>query len=130
MGIPLVSYGLIKRNPNFKLVLALGFNTGRIKLSGNEFVSQKNAFFSPKIELKPHFRISRFFLSFIFEYEYDISKSAWKKLGSGPSEQINLNALSSTGVSAFVNIGYLLKRRTDKEKKMLKNKRKKRRQNK
>jgi len=118
-GLTVIGFG--RRMKNFAFDITPGFNTGRIKLVGEES-SQKNPFFSPKIAFKPTFYVSRFFLSFIFEYEYDVSKASWKKLGSGSSEVILLDKVSQTGLSVLVNLGFRLKYKSTKDKKIAKNK--------
>ena len=60
------------------LNIYLGFNTGRTTLINNEYISQNNPFFSPKISIQPKVIIKRFAISLIAEAEYDVSNPAWK----------------------------------------------------
>lgn len=70
------SFSNLKKTLNLNIYL--GFNTGRTTLINNEYISQKNPFFSPKISIQPKVIIKRFAISLIAEAEYDVSNPAWK----------------------------------------------------
>lgn len=93
----------------FNLGFYLGFNTGRLRMYGNELVRQKNPFFSPKIGLQPKIKLGHIDFTFIFEYEYDISKSDWKRTLFSNNDKVSLNNLRQTGITAQVGIGYTYK---------------------
>ena len=44
---------LCRKVKNFDLMLNIGFNTGRLRLTGDELTRQKNPYFAPKIALQP-----------------------------------------------------------------------------
>ena len=68
---------LFDKSEKFDLTLTGGFNTGRLRLYGDELMRQKNPFFAPKIALQPKIRIKKIAISLTIEYDYDISKSTW-----------------------------------------------------
>ncbi len=77
-----LTYGkaLISKNKKQSIIFSLGFNTGRIKLKNSSLgLHYKNPFFSPKLSLQPKTKIGKSFLSFIIDYEYDISNYKWKE---------------------------------------------------
>lgn len=110
VGTTLYGYNLVSnKNKKNRVNFSLGFNTGRLKLSNSKSFKATNPFFSPKLVVKPGFGIGQFYLSFILEYEYDVSKSLWKA-GKNPSlTQPEISKLRQSGFSAFINIGFFLK---------------------
>jgi hypothetical protein len=69
---------LIKSLRNFSLNYYIGFNTGRIRLYENPLIREKNYFFSPKVGIQPKIKIGKIGLTFIVEYEYDVTNPNWK----------------------------------------------------
>lgn len=124
IGFGIIGMQIFKGLKNANVSITLGFNTGRLKFSGNENVMLKNGFFSPKVTLKPFFRISRFFIGAILDYEYDVSNQSWKILSNASSEQLQLQKLSHSGLTVQLNAGFMLKAKSKKDKKIAKNKKK------
>jgi hypothetical protein len=98
---------LITKSGLFSTFLYIGFNTGRLRMYGNELVNQKNPFFSPKVGLQPKIKLGRLAISFIIEYEYDISNSNWKRTYFSNNTKTNLNSLRQTGITGQLGIGYV-----------------------
>lgn len=94
----------LKKTVNLNIYL--GFNTGRTTLIKNEYISQKNPFFSPKISIQPKVIIKRFAISLIAEAEYDVTKSAWKAKRINSKDAHPLNAFNQTCLTGIVSIGY------------------------
>lgn len=86
----------------------LGVNTGRLRLSGTESLKQKNPFFSPKVGLEPRVLLGKMGISFILEYEYDLSKSGWRKTRFSNGDKLPLNSLRQSGITGLVCIGFKL----------------------
>lgn len=129
-GAGLLGFDLLRKQKNFSLSIMLGFNTGRVKLYGDKSILQTNTFFSPKLSVKPMVYFWRLSLGALIDYEYDISKGAWKSSRNEGSEQLQLDKLSQTGITAQLNLGYLIKYRSAKGKKIAKNNKKKRKKKK
>lgn len=94
----------LKKTVNLNIYL--GFNTGRTTLINNEYISQKNPFFSPKISIQPKVIIKRFAISLIAEAEYDVTRSAWKAKWINAKDAHPLNAFNQTCLTGIVSIGY------------------------
>ncbi len=124
VGVGLLGGNILRRQKNICLSIMLGANAGRIKLSNDKNVSQSNTFFSPKVTLKPTVYFWRLTFGALVDYEYDISKGAWKNDRNTGGEQIQLNKLSQTGITAQLNLGYRFKYISAKDKKIAKNKKK------
>jgi hypothetical protein len=98
------SFSNLKRTLNLNIYL--GFNTGRTTLINNEYISQKNPFFSPKISIQPKVIIKRFAISLIVEAEYDVSNPAWKAKRWNKKEAHPLSSFNQTGYTGIISIGY------------------------
>lgn len=122
LGVGLLGFDLLRRQKNIDVSIMLGANAGRVKLYGDKNVSQTNTFFSPKVTFKPTVYFWRFSLGAFIDYEYDISKGAWKNSRNVSSEQLQLDNLSQTGITAQLNLGYRIKYMSAKDKKIEKNK--------
>ncbi|MFN8115771.1 MAG: hypothetical protein U0W65_06625 [Bacteroidia bacterium] len=107
-----MGYGLGPSLSNAKktinLNLYFGFSTGRTTLSKNDFISQKNQFFSPKISLQPKFIIKRIAISIMVEAEYDISNPAWHQPVFEKRGNYLLRPFDQTCLTALVSLGYKL----------------------
>ncbi|MES2514878.1 MAG: hypothetical protein V4580_12070 [Bacteroidota bacterium] len=101
--------GLYSADQKLSITAYLGFNTGRTTLSKNEFITQKNQFFSPKITLQPKIIIKNFVISLIAEAEYDISNPAWKQTVFEKKEPHLLIPFHQTCFTAIVSIGWWLR---------------------
>lgn len=105
-----VSFGygtsLIRVPRVFDLDVYTGFNTGRIKITGNELLQQKNPFFSPKIGLQTKLTLCNIAISLRGEYEYDISKVNWRRTLVANENKVNLAGFRQTGITALLGIGY------------------------
>ncbi len=94
----------LKRTLNLNIYL--GFNTGRTTLINNEYISQKNPFFSPKISIQPKVIIKRFAISLIVEAEYDVSNPAWKAKRWNKKDAHPLSSFNQTCYTGIISIGY------------------------
>ncbi len=103
------AYGAIvsSEKGNFALYIYSGVNTGRLKITGNESMKQKNPFFAPKIGVQPKFKFGPLAFSLILESDYDLSKTSWKKTLFTKSEQITISKFRQSAINAHVGIGYL-----------------------
>lgn len=97
---------LATRKENLSLTAYIGFNTGRTTLSKNEFISQKNQFFAPKITIQPKFIVKQIALSFIVECEYDISNPMWRQTIFERKEPHLLKPFNQTCLTGIVSLGY------------------------
>lgn len=94
------------KNRRFSLPIYLGFNTGRLKLNLADGSQTVNPFFSPKLSVQPKIMVTRkLSLSLIIDYEYDISKTLWKKSSSVSS----LTNLNQSGLVGLISLGYGIK---------------------
>lgn len=98
------SFSNLKKTLNLNIYL--GFNTGRTTLINNEYISQKNPFFSPKISIQPKVIIKRFAISLIAEAEYDVSNPAWKAKRWNKKAAHPLSPFNQTCYTGIVSIGY------------------------
>ena len=96
---------LFYKSKTFGLLLSGGFNTGRLRLSGNEWARQKNPFFSPKVSIQPKVRIKKIVLSLRGDYEYDISKPSWRRTYFANKNKIDLDKFKETGATIFFCFG-------------------------
>jgi hypothetical protein len=83
---------LIKTKP-IDVHFYIGFNTGRLRMYGNELLKQKNPFFSPKVGIQPWFNFGEIALTLMAEYEYDVSNMNWKH------DQVGVVALKQSGIT-------------------------------
>lgn len=93
----------------FTLFYYAGFNTGRLRLYGNQLARQKNVYFSPKIGIQPKITYKNFAVSFIIECEYDITNPNWKHTFFSNKEQTKINKIRQSGVTGQIGIGYVIK---------------------
>jgi hypothetical protein len=93
-------------NNLFDLDVYSGFNTGRLKFSGNELLRQKNPFFSPKLGLQSRFIVKRLAFTMRCEYEFDVSRSNWRRTLVASENKVNLQKFRQSGVTALLGIGY------------------------
>ena len=103
------AYGASIISKNFVFMFYSGFNTGRLRMFGNELIRQKNPFFSPKIGIQPKIKLGKIALTLIIESEYDISKPRWRRTSLANENKSNLDALKQSGITAQLGVGYLIK---------------------
>jgi len=90
-------------------IVSFGFNTGRFRISGNDYKQQKNPFFSPTISIQPKIRIGPIVLSIRGDYGFDISKSNWRSVNfTNKNNGIYLSPLKQTGGIIYFSIGWTL----------------------
>ncbi|MDP2385402.1 MAG: hypothetical protein Q8M29_03450 [Bacteroidota bacterium] len=107
-GIPLFGYDLFKNQKNIDLIIMTGVNTGRLRIYDNKLVRSKNGYFSPKGTLLLRITIKKIVLSFLGEYDRDISAGKWKKLKYGSENTINPNSFYQSAYSFSIGLGYRL----------------------
>lgn len=103
-----IGFGVSTLNRNLGLNVYAGFNTGRSTLSKNDFISQKNQFFSPKVTVQTKIIVKRIALSFMIEAENDISNPAWKQTFFDKKEPYLLQPFHQTCITGLISLGYKL----------------------
>lgn len=107
-GLPLIGYDLLKNQKNIDLIIMTGVNVGRLRIYDNKLVRSKNAYFSPKGTLLLRITFKKIVLSFLGEYDRDISSGKWKKLKIGSENTIGPNSFYQSCYSFSVGLGYKL----------------------
>ncbi len=109
-GFPIISKKLFPKSHNFNMFTYFGINTGRIRISGDNFTSQKNPFFCPTISIQPRIRIKKTVLSFRAEYSVDVSNKLWRSLHFTKQKgDISLPNFSQSGLNLYVTFGRVQK---------------------
>lgn len=101
-----LGFSIATTKKKLSLSTYFGFNTGRTTLSKNEFISQKNQFFSPKISLQPKLILGHFALSLMLEAEYDVTNPAWHQTTFERKEPHLLKPFQQTCFTGLISIGY------------------------
>lgn len=101
-------YDFFERTRWLDLIVFPGFKTGRIRLFGDSRIEQVNAYFAPCVTLAPRFNIGKISLQFRVEYEFDITRSKWRKVWFSTSPKVDLGPMKSTGLSTSVSLGWVL----------------------
>jgi len=104
----LFGWDFFPKSKYFHLLFSGGFNTGRLRLGGNEWVRQKNPFFSPKLSLQPKIVIGKIILSVRADYEWDISSKNWRRTVFATKDKINLDSFKMDGTTVFFCFGFVL----------------------
>ena len=99
-------FSLFKKSKFFSLHISYGFNSGRLRLSGNELVNQKNPFFSPMISIRPVVLIKKIKFTIRADYEYDISKPSWRRTYFTSKNKTDLDKFKQSGLTLFFGIGF------------------------
>jgi hypothetical protein len=104
------AYGaaITTRSEKFALYYYSGFNTGRLRVYGNDLLKQKNPFFSPKVGIQPKIKMGKMALILILEYEYDLSRTTWRRTVSSKGNKTSLASFRQTGVTAQLGVGYVI----------------------
>lgn len=101
-----VGYGLSNFKKTISIAAYIGFNTGRTTLSKNEYISQKNQFFSPKITIQPKVIIKHISISFILEAEYDVTNPGWNRPVFERKDPYLLKPFHQNCFTGLASIGY------------------------
>jgi hypothetical protein len=104
----ILGYDLFSKREKIDLVVSLGVNCGRVWLKGDEFITQKNGFFAPKVELFPRINFGKFCFYSLFQMGYDITNPNWKRKGFSDVELLNLTNYKNHEYSLSFGIGYLI----------------------
>jgi hypothetical protein len=105
-GFSVFGKNVLPKAKVFKVFVSLGFNTGRIRISGDNFTSQKNPFFCPTISIQPRLKIKKIVFSIRAEYSFDVSSNLWRSLTITKSKgAISLPNYSQTGLNLYFLIG-------------------------
>ncbi len=100
---------LESENQHFLTMFYIGFNTGRLRLYGDEQVRQKNPFFSPKIGIQPKLLIGKFIVTLIAEAEYDVSKPGWRRLNVANKDKTDIANFRQSGITTLIGVSYMIK---------------------
>jgi hypothetical protein len=103
-----LGFGISTLNRNVSLDVYVGFNTGRTTLSKNEFISQKNQSFSPKVSIQPKIIIKRIAISLMIDAEFDVSNPAWKPTVFEKKAAYLLKPFDQTCMTGLIGLGYRL----------------------
>ena len=101
-------FDLLNKKKNSDLIISFGFNSGRLKISKNELLRQKNPFFAPMISFCPKFTIKRIIIGLNAQFDYDISKPNWRKTFFANSNKIPLDKFYQTGITTLFFVGYTI----------------------
>ena len=108
LGINMFGKDLFPKSNIANCIVSFGFNTGRFRISGNEYKQQKNPFFSPTLSIQPKIRIGPIVLSIRGDYGIDISKSNWRSVNfTNKNIGINLSPFKQTGGIIYFSIGWV-----------------------
>ena len=91
----------------FAISMNYGFNTGRLRLHGNEWARQKNPFFSPMLSMRMGITLfKKMVLTVRGDYEYDISSPNWRRTYFADKNKIDLEKYIQTGLTLFFCVGF------------------------
>ena len=108
-SVNMLGKDLLPKSKNANCIIGLGFNTGRFRISGNDYKQQKNPFFSPTISLQPKLKLGSIVLSLRGDLSYDISKGNWRSLNfSTKTQRFDLKPFKQTGLMLYFSIGWEL----------------------
>ncbi len=107
-GFTLYGVDLFPQQKYFNTYITIGANTGRLRMYGNSFVTQKNPYFSPKLRVAPTLNLGKMRVYLHLEYEYDISRKNWRRTNTSKSDKLNLVQTSNTGFTILAGVGYIL----------------------
>lgn len=110
LGLNILGKNLLPNSNSFNIIASIGVNTGRIRISGDDFTTQKNPFFCPTITIQPRIKIKKMVLALRAEYSFDLSSSLWRSLNITKSKgAITLPNYSQTGLNLYFLIGKIPK---------------------
>lgn len=105
----LFGWELLKNQKNVHCIVSGGINLGRLRILGNDILRQKNAQFSPMASLQPYCYLGKMKLGLNLQYDYDVSKTRWKRTWFAPKlYQHSIAGFRQTGASAFLFVGWNL----------------------
>lgn len=105
----LFGWDLLKNQKNVHCIVSGGLNFGRLRIIRNDMLRQKNAQFAPMASLQPYFYIGKMKLGLNLQYDYDVSKTRWKRTWFAPKQyQHSIAPFRQTGASAFLCVGWNL----------------------
>jgi hypothetical protein len=105
----LFGWELLKNQKHVHCIVSGGINLGRLRILGSDMLHQKNAQFAPMAALQPYFYIGKMKLGLNLQYDYDVSKTRWKRTWFAPKQyQHSIAPLRQTGASAFFCVGWNL----------------------
>lgn len=105
-GFSVFGKNLLPKAKVFNVFVSLGFNTGRIRISGDNFTSQKNPFFCPTISIQPRLKIKKTMFSIRAEYSFDVSSNLWRSLTVTKHKgDVSLPNYLQSGLNLYVAFG-------------------------
>ena len=105
MTLPIYGHRLIDKK-NFGLFISEGVQIGRLKLVDNEKRKMKNMTIAPYVGLVAKVNISKVCISFIAQYDYDISSKMWKKQWFHKGQDVHFDGLRQSGLTFSAGVGY------------------------
>lgn len=109
VSVSFFGWELLKNRKHVHCIISGGANFGRLRILGNERLRQKNAQLSPMISLQPYVYIGKMKLGLNLQYDYDVSKTRWKRTWFADKNNLApIAPFRQTGVSAFLCLGWNL----------------------
>lgn len=105
-GILSFNAGFLFITKSANLHCYLGFNTGRLRMYQRELIKQKNPFFSPKIGVQPWLKLGKLALTAIVEYEYDVSKTEWRRTSFANKTKAEIAPLRQSAMTVQAGISF------------------------
>lgn len=106
-SVNLLGYDLTAKSKFSSILIGGGFNTGRLRVSADDYRSLRNPYFAPALFLNPRFLIKRLAISIRAEYQFDVSQKRWKPVHfSRKGERFSLDNLSQSGLILNVCLGW------------------------
>jgi hypothetical protein len=106
--MPFYGKNLVKKK-NLSLFYTFGVQVGRLKLVREENEQKqktKNMTFAPYVGLVAKVNISKVCISFIAQYDYDISSKMWKNQWFHKGQDVHFNGIRQSGLTFSTGVGY------------------------
>lgn len=91
---------------NFSMFYTTGIQIGRLKLVDEENRKMKNMTIAPYVGLVAKVNIAKICISFIAQYDYDISSKMWKKQWFHKGQDVHFDGLRQSGLTFSAGVGY------------------------
>ncbi len=108
IGSPLAGYDIFRNSRNVDLLMAAGFNTGRVRLFGDARLEQVNAYFSPYVALSPRLVIGKIAMRIKVMFDVDLTRSRWRNVWFSRSPKVDLGPMKNSGFSSSISVGWII----------------------